>query len=99
MREECYAKVDVFFFCVAVVVALYRDITMICLHDVSMIAIGAAGAAQEQEEPSLHHVAHECPYLINRHIVNAVRYLIIFLLLRVEDALQALELLDSVLIY
>ena len=29
-------------------------------------------------------------------VVYAVRYLVVFLLLRVKDALQALELLDSV---
>ena len=61
---------------VAVVVALYRDITMACLHDASMIAIGAAGAAQEQEEPYLHHVAPKCPYLMYRHniLYTAIDY-------------------------
>jgi hypothetical protein len=30
---------------------------VICLHDVSMIAIGVEGADQGEEEPSHHHVA------------------------------------------
>jgi hypothetical protein len=30
---------------------------MVCLHDVSMIAIGVKGADQGEEEPSHHHVA------------------------------------------
>ena len=69
---------------VAVVVALYRAITMLCLHDVSMIAIGAAGAAQEQEEPSLHHVAPECPYLMNRH-----KYTVLILMRGGSSAVRA----------
>lgn len=35
--------------------------------------------------------------LLTDCVVNAVRYFVVFFLLRVEDALQALELLDSVL--
>jgi hypothetical protein len=35
--------------------------------------------------------------LLTDSVVNAVRYLVAFLLLRVKDALQALELLDSIL--
>ena len=35
--------------------------------------------------------------LLTDCVVDAVRYFVVFLLLRVEDALQALELLDSVL--
>jgi hypothetical protein len=30
---------------------------VVCLHDVSMIAIGVEGAKQDEEEPSHHHVA------------------------------------------
>jgi hypothetical protein len=41
----------------AVVIALYRAIRVVCLHDVSMIAIGVEGADQGEEEPSHHHVA------------------------------------------
>jgi hypothetical protein len=41
----------------AVVIALYRAIRVVCLHDVSMIAIGVEGADQGEEEPSYHHVA------------------------------------------
>lgn len=41
----------------AVVIALYRAIRVVCLHDVSMIAIGVEGADQDEEEPSHHHVA------------------------------------------
>jgi hypothetical protein len=41
----------------AVVIALCRAIRMVCLHDVSMIAIGVEGADQGEEEPSHHHVA------------------------------------------
>jgi hypothetical protein len=40
-----------------VVIALCRAIRVVCLHDVSMIAIGVEGAAQGEEEPSHHHVA------------------------------------------
>jgi hypothetical protein len=39
-----------------IVLALYRAIRVVCLHDVSMIAIGVEGADQG-EEPSHHHVA------------------------------------------
>jgi hypothetical protein len=41
----------------AVVIALCRAIRVVCLHDVSMIAIGVEGADQGGEEPSHHHVA------------------------------------------
>jgi hypothetical protein len=41
----------------AIVIALYRAIRVVCLHDVSMIAIGVEGADQGEEEPSHHHVA------------------------------------------
>jgi hypothetical protein len=41
----------------AVVIALCKAIRMVCLHDVSMIAIGVEGADQGEEEPSHHHVA------------------------------------------
>jgi hypothetical protein len=41
----------------AVVIALCRAIRVVCLHDVSMIAIGVEGADQGEEEPSHHHVA------------------------------------------
>jgi hypothetical protein len=40
----------------AVVIALCRAIRVVCLHDVSMIAIGVEGAGQGEEEPSYHHV-------------------------------------------
>jgi hypothetical protein len=38
----------------AVVIALCRAIRVVCLHDVSMIAIGVEGADQGEEEPSHH---------------------------------------------
>jgi hypothetical protein len=41
----------------AVVIALYRAIRVVCLHNVSMIAIGVEGANQGEEEPSHYHVA------------------------------------------
>jgi hypothetical protein len=41
----------------AVVIALCRAIRVVCLHDVSMIAIGVEGADQGEEETSHHHVA------------------------------------------
>jgi hypothetical protein len=41
----------------AVVIALCRAIRVVCLHDVSMIAIGVEGADQGEAEPSHHHVA------------------------------------------
>jgi hypothetical protein len=41
----------------AVVIAFCRAIRVVCLHDVSMIAIGVEGADQGEEEPSHHHVA------------------------------------------
>jgi hypothetical protein len=41
----------------AVVIALCRAIRVVCLHDVSMIAIGVEDADQGEEEPSHHHVA------------------------------------------
>jgi hypothetical protein len=44
-------------FCVAIVIALYRAIRVVCLHDVCMILIGVEGADQDEEEPSHHHVA------------------------------------------
>ena len=37
--------------------------------------------------------------LLTDSVVNAIRDLIVLLLLRVEDALQALELLDYILAY
>jgi hypothetical protein len=40
-----------------VVIALCRAIRVVCLHDVSTIAIGVEGADQGEEEPSHHHVA------------------------------------------
>jgi hypothetical protein len=40
-----------------VVIALCMAIRVVCLHDVSMIAIGEEGADQGEEEPSHHHVA------------------------------------------
>jgi hypothetical protein len=40
-----------------VVIALCRAIRVVCLHDVSMLAIGVEGADQGEEEPSHHHVA------------------------------------------
>jgi hypothetical protein len=43
----------------AVVIALCRAIRVVCLHDVSMIAIGEEGAHQAEEEPFHHHVAPE----------------------------------------
>jgi hypothetical protein len=52
------------------VIALYRAISLVCLHDVSMIVIGVEGADQGEEEPSHHHVG--CPYPVNRH--NNGRY-------------------------
>jgi hypothetical protein len=41
----------------AVWIALCRAIRVVCLYDVSMIAIGVEGADQGEEEPSHHHVA------------------------------------------
>jgi hypothetical protein len=41
----------------AVVIALCRAIRVVCLHDVSMNAIGVEGAGKGEEEPSHHHVA------------------------------------------
>jgi hypothetical protein len=41
----------------AVMIALCRAIRVVCLHDVSIIAIGVEGADQGEEEPSHHHVA------------------------------------------
>jgi hypothetical protein len=41
----------------AAVIALCRSIRMVCLHDVSMIAISVEGADQGEKEPSHHHVA------------------------------------------
>jgi hypothetical protein len=41
----------------AVVIALYRAIRVLYLHDVSMIVIGVEGADQGEEEPSHHHMA------------------------------------------
>jgi hypothetical protein len=43
----------------AVVIALYRAIRVVCLHDVCMIVIGVEGADQGEEEPSHHHMAPE----------------------------------------
>jgi hypothetical protein len=40
----------------AIVLALYRAIRVVCLHDVSMIAIGVESANQGEDEPSHHHV-------------------------------------------
>jgi hypothetical protein len=40
-----------------VVIALCRAIRVVCLHNVSMIAIGIEGADQGKEEPSHHYVA------------------------------------------
>jgi hypothetical protein len=40
-----------------VVIVLCRAIRVVCLHDVSMIAIGVEGANQGEEEPSHYHVA------------------------------------------
>jgi hypothetical protein len=44
----------------AVVIALCRAIREVCLHNVSMIAIGVEGADQGEEEPTHHHVAPGC---------------------------------------
>jgi hypothetical protein len=44
-----------------VVIALCRAIRVVCLHDVSMIAIGVEGANQGEEGPSHHHVAPGMP--------------------------------------
>jgi hypothetical protein len=41
----------------AVVIALCKAIRVVCLHDVSMIAIGVEGADPNEEKPSHHHVA------------------------------------------
>jgi hypothetical protein len=43
----------------SVVIAFYRAIRTVCLHDVSMIPIGVEGAHQEEEEPSHRHVVQE----------------------------------------
>jgi hypothetical protein len=40
-------------------IALYRAIGVIYLHDVCMIVKGVEGAHQEEEEPSHHHVVQE----------------------------------------
>jgi hypothetical protein len=37
--------------------SVYRAIRVVCLHDVSIIAIGVEGANQGEEEPSHYHVA------------------------------------------
>jgi hypothetical protein len=55
VRESCYAYANVYYS--AIVIALYRAIRVVCLHNVSMIAIGVEGANQGEEEPSHHHVA------------------------------------------
>jgi hypothetical protein len=57
VRESSYCISWCVLFCVAVVIALYRAIRVVCLHDVSMIVIGVEGADQGEEEPSHHHVA------------------------------------------
>jgi hypothetical protein len=61
-------------FCVAVVIALYRAIRVVCLHDVSIIVIGVEGAHQEEEEPSHHHVAPKMslPYKLSHTPLAAV---------------------------
>jgi hypothetical protein len=41
----------------AVVIALCRAIRVVCLYDVSMIAVGVEGADQGEEELSHYHVA------------------------------------------
>jgi hypothetical protein len=46
-----------FFVISAVVIALYRAIRVVCLHDVCMIVIGVESADQGEEEPSHHHMA------------------------------------------
>jgi hypothetical protein len=57
----------------AVMIALRRAIRVVCLHDVSMIAIGVEGADQDEEEPSHHHVApgmslpHEPSHYLREH--------------------------------
>jgi hypothetical protein len=38
--------------------AFYKAISVVCLHDVTMIPVGVEGAHQEREEPSHHHVVH-----------------------------------------
>jgi hypothetical protein len=57
-------------FCLVVVIAFYRAIRTVCIHNVYMIPIGIEGACQEKEEPSYHYVAPGCPYLMNRHILH-----------------------------
>jgi hypothetical protein len=52
----------------AVVIALYKAIRVIHLHDVSMIVIRVEGAYQEEEEDHLTTTWHVgCPYPINCH--------------------------------
>jgi hypothetical protein len=53
----------------AIVIALYRAIRVVCLHDVSMIAIGVEGADQG-ERTHLTTTWHlGCPYPMNRHML------------------------------
>jgi hypothetical protein len=50
-------------------IALYRAIRVVCLHDVSMIVIGVEGADQGEENhlTTTWHLGR--PYPINRHII------------------------------
>jgi hypothetical protein len=59
----------------AVVIALCRAIRVVCLHDVSMIAIGVEGADQGGEEPSHHHVA---PGMFLSYPMNRHKYYLLF---------------------
>jgi hypothetical protein len=56
----------------AVVIALYRAIRVVCLHDVCMIVIGVEGADQGEEEPSHHHMAPgmSLPHEPSHHILG-----------------------------
>jgi hypothetical protein len=56
VREDAVHKLMCVVLC-SVVIALYRAIRVVCLHDVSIIAIAVEGADQGEEEPSHHHVA------------------------------------------
>jgi hypothetical protein len=63
----------------AVVIPLCRAIRVVCLHDVSMIAIGVEGAEQVRRNHLTTTWHLGCPYPIYRHIfslalVQAIRW-------------------------
>jgi hypothetical protein len=62
-------KLMCFYLC-AVVIALYRAIRVIYLHDISMIVIGVEGAHYDEEEDHLTTWHVGCPYPINCHMLH-----------------------------